>query len=193
MVQCLNWAFNGNWRRLNLAWAHSWAFGSVWVHYKTHVSFILCFKKKMTYEDFVCFEQLIPYTWKKWVSFLKALKFMTPLVKTIVCWTLVLNLLEDPNIDSFNIFIFNLPLIWSILFAIQKLGIHFWSKRWIIFIYHLGPCKYCFWMPLNGGNIFSSHKIWQCFFYHRQTMTHKWSQSYSLLIINCLKTSWLNY
>jgi hypothetical protein len=76
----------------------------------------------------------------------------------------VLNLLEDPNIDSFNIFILNLPLIWSILVAIQKLGNHFWSRRWIIFIYHSSTCKYYFWMPLNGGNLFSSHQIWQCFF-----------------------------
>jgi hypothetical protein len=62
----------------------------------TFLSF--CVLSSMMCEDFVYFQQLVPYTWKKVGSFLRVLKFTTSLMKTIVCWTLRLNLLEDPNI-----------------------------------------------------------------------------------------------
>jgi len=43
---------------------------------------------------------------------MRALKFITWIVKLIVCWTLRLNLSEDLDIDSLYIFIFALALIY---------------------------------------------------------------------------------
>jgi hypothetical protein len=68
------------------------------------LSYVMC-------EDFVCFEQSMPYTWKNVGSFLRALKFTMPLMKIIVCWILRLNLLEDPNTIPITFINLNLPLI----------------------------------------------------------------------------------
>jgi hypothetical protein len=69
----------------------------------------------MMCEDFVCFKQPMTYTWKKVGVLWRALKFTTSIVKTIVCWTLGLNFLEDPHTDSLYTFILNLTLIYTTL------------------------------------------------------------------------------
>ncbi len=95
---CIQW-------RSKQAWARSWGFGHEWAHYKTHTFVISCIFFLMC-EDFIFFEQSMPYTWKKVGVLWRALKSTTLIVKTIMCWTSRLNLLEDPHTNYTWLYIY---------------------------------------------------------------------------------------
>jgi hypothetical protein len=65
-------------------------------------------------EDSICFEQSMPYTWKKMGVLWRVLKFMMPIMKRIVWWTSKLNLLKDLPTNSLDLFFLNLTLIFAL-------------------------------------------------------------------------------
>jgi hypothetical protein len=60
--------------------------------------------------DSIHFEQLMPYIWKKVGVLWRVFKFTISIVKIIVFWTWMLNLLEDPHTNLLYIFFVELNL-----------------------------------------------------------------------------------
>ncbi len=131
----------------------------MWVHYKTHTSFILCIFFVIN-EDFVCFKQSVPYTWKKVGILFEGFEIHDTICENSCVLDFKVEPFGGPHIDSLNILILNLPLNWL---PSKNLEIIFGQK----------DGSFSFTIQVHVNIAFGCHRMVAIFFYHRQTMNHK--------------------
>jgi hypothetical protein len=80
-------------------------------------------------EDYVYSKRSMPYTWKKVGALWKAFNFIMSIVKRTMCWTWMLNLLEEP-IPIYYTFLFELNLNFSLTLIYVYLFIDKQCVQW---------------------------------------------------------------